>query len=1113
MKKSLTFKAVSEIPDLLKRKTRHFVLVMSGAILMVASVSAQPYQERISVNFSDVTVLEAIRQTNSLAGNCISYRREAIELLSKRVTMSVQNVPALQVVHRIMQGTGLSVETSGDQILLTPGAQSTTRPTVSGRVTDESGNPLVGVAVVVEGTTTGTSTDDQGRFSLNLPDYAVTLRVSFIGLETQNIQLAAPAPGRTHDELNVVMRRVTLQVDEVIVTGIFTRSKESFTGSAATYTQKELKTVGTSNILQSLKTIDPSFAMIEDVQFGSDPNRLPNMEIRGKSSMLGMRDELDADPNQPLFILDGFESTLAAINDLDINRIESITILKDAASTAIYGSKAANGVVVVETVKPVAGQLRVNYNGNLNVSMPDLSSYNLMNAAEKLQFEVVAGKYDPAIVETPYQTDTYMDLMQQYNARLRSVAEGVDTYWLGEPVRTGINQKHSLYVQGGEGNFMFGLGGGFNGVTGVMKESNRNIASGNIDLVYRVSKFQFSNKFSVTSTNFANPVVAFSEYAAANPYYKKRNNDGTIEQWLEYNDNAQIVNPLWNASLNSRNIGKNLGLSDYFVAEWNPSDAWKVRARFGITYDNNDMEIFISPDDTNQILDKPSTRRGEFEMSNLRNNQYEGEFTVTYAKVIDAHRINLVAGGNIFSSETLLQGYSAEGFPSGDFTYPSFASGYTENGYPTYMESVSRSVNGYFNIGYSYDDRYLMDFSLRTSGSSVFGSTRKFNTTWSVGLGWNLHHERFLEGSDVINFLKLRASIGNPGNQSFDSGKTLLTYAFQYGSLNYFGLGALPDQIGNPDLRWQITTDKNVGIDLTMFDRRFSLTVDYFHKVTNPLLISINTPYSSGTDIYYTNAGEQTSQGFTFSTVFHILRDTERRILWSVRANGRTQKTRIEGIGNKLDTFNQSGQGVNTVRYYDGADPDDIWTVRSAGIDPSTGKELFYTGEGILTYDYSYDNEVICGNRRPDLEGVVGTSFTWRGLTLNLNLRYQFGADVFNSAVLNKVEAIDMNYNQDRRALYERWQNPGDVRRFKNVRDVNPSPMSSRFIQRENVLALESVYLEYEFMEGWIRKLGLSNLRVFCSMRDVFRASTVRAERGTDYPFARTLEAGLSFNF
>ena len=983
---------------------------------------------------------------------------------------------------------------------------------VRGKVVDEKKLPIPGVSVRLGGTSMGTATDVDGKFKLLVPADTATLVVSFIGMKTEVVKVPRLKAGEEQKELTIVLREEDVKLEDVVVTGIFTRKKESFTGSASTYSAAELKTMGTQNILQSLKTLDPAFAILEDNQFGSDPNRLPNMEIRGKSSMLGLRDELDADPNQPLFILDGFESTLAAINDLDINRVASITILKDAASTAIYGSKAANGVIVVETVKPEAGKLQVSYTGNMNLSMPDLSSYNLMNAREKLEFERLAGRFEPA----SWSTTSEVELNRLYNEKLKVIESGVDTYWLAEPLRVGVNQKHSLYVQGGEGNFLFGLGAGYNGVSGVMEKSDRDVISGNIDLIYRMSKFQFSNKFSLTSTDYRNPIVAFSEYAAANPYYKKRNETGTIEKWLENNNFFKAANPLWNASQNSRDEGKNLALTNYFMAEYFPTVEWRVRARLGLTYGNDDTEKFYSRNDT-RFENMETIKKGEYRSSNTRTNQVEGELSVTYAKVLGKHRINLVVGGNVSSNKSLTQGYSAVGFPDGDFSYPSFSNGYPENGTPTYYESVSRSVNGYFNTGYSFDDRYLMDFSLRTSGSSVFGTSRKYNTTWSVGLGWNLHKEKFImDHVGWIDLLKLRASIGNPGNQSFDSAQSLLTYSFQYGSMNYFGLGAVLAQICNPDLEWQITVDKNIGLDVTLFNKRFSLTADYYYKVTDPLLIKVSTPLSSGTETYMTNAGEQVSQGLTASVTYYIFQNFEERFSWMIRANVRTQKTRIDKIGNKLSTLNSSGKGSNTVRYYDGADPDDIWAVKSAGIDPSNGKELFYAKDGSYTYDFSYDDEVICGNTRPDVEGVIGSSLNWKGFSVSLNFRYQMGADVFNEALYSKVENIsrsDLNKNQDKRALYERWQEEGDIVRFKNIASAETTPMSSRFVQEENVLTLESVYLGYEFYDGWIKKLGLSSLKFQVSMRDVFRASTIRSERGISYPFARSMEAGLSFNF
>ena len=1071
-----------------------------------ASVFAQ--QEKLALSSTQLTVREIFDAISSQLRYDVFYNGEQLDL--NRKVKFAQQVLNLEQVLDAVANNRFKYTLEDRTIILTPltTPQTVNSVTLTGQVTDQSNTPLPGVTVLVKGTKLGTSTDPEGNFKLSLPQQENTILIfSFIGMESQEVPVGDPKK-----PIKVILKETAENLKEVVVTGIFTRKKESFTGSASTYTASELKTAGTQNILQSLKTLDPSFAILDNTLYGSDPNRLPNMEIRGKSSMLGMRDELEADPNQPLFILDGFESSLSVINDMDINRIASITILKDAASTAIYGSKAANGVVVVETVKPQAGKLMVSYNGNANISMPDLSSYNLMNAKEKLAFEKLAGKYTPA----SWSATSEFELQKLYNQKLAEIESGIDTYWLTEPLRVGVNQKHSLYIEGGEGSFLFGIGAGYNGISGVMEKSNREVISGNIDLIYRIKKFQFSNKFSMTNTKIKNPIVDFSEYAAANPYYKKRDEEGNIGKWLENNDYTKAANPLWNASQNSRDEGKQLALSNYFVAEYTPLEALKVRARFGISYGNDDTEKFISRNDTRfdtyEIL-----KKGTFNTTNTRSNQYEGELSVTFAKLIGRHRLNAVLGGNLNSNKTLTQGYSAQGFPEGDFVYPSFSNGYPEGGSPTYYENTSRSMNGYFNLGYSFDDRYLMDFSLRENGSSVFGASKRYIGTWSVGLGWNLHKERFIaDHLTWIDFLKLRASIGNPGNQNFSSSKTLTTFNFQLASMNYFGMGAVLNQLGNPDLDWQITLDKNIGIDMTLIDKRLNITADYYHKVTDPLLINISMPLSSGTSSYLTNMGKQISQGLTLSASYYIIQKLDQRFSWLVRGNLRTQKTKLDKIGNKLDELNKSGQGHNTVRYYNGADPDDSWAVKSAGIDPSTGRELFYDKEGNYTYDFSYDNEVICGNTRPKIEGVIGTSLNYKGFSVSMNFRYQTGASVFNEALFNKVENISvsgLNKNQDKRALYERWQNPGDKVRFKDIANAASTPMSSRFIQKENVLSMESVYVGYEFYEGWIKKIGLSNLKIQASMRDVFRASTIKSERGTLYPFARSLELGLSFNF
>lgn len=909
----------------------------------------------------------------------------------------------------------------------------------------------------------------------------------------------------------VILEEDETSMKEVVVTGVVTKKKDTFTGSSATFSREELKSVGVQNPIASLKSLDPSFNVLDDNNFGSDPNHLPNIEIRGKSSVLGVRDELAEDPNQPLFVLDGFESTLSAIYNLDINRIASITILKDAASTAIYGSKAANGVVVVETVKPQAGQLRLSYNGSLEISIPDLTSYNLMNSREKLEFERLAGKYT-----INGSASEMIELDNLYQQHMSDIASGVDTYWLSEPLRTGINQRHSLYVDGGSDGFMFGIGLNYSGVDGVMKKSNRDVLGANIDLTYRVGKLQFTNKFSAQQTKYSDPIVAFSEYAAANPYYKKYDESGNVSQFLANNDYEEKVgNPMYNDQLNSRDDTKEVLFSDYFQAEYNPISDLRLRARFGLTSNTRENELFYSPDDT-RFEDINILRRGTYNYTNAKSTKYEGEFTAIYAKVLKKiHRFNIAVGANMAEQKTVTQGYSAEGFPSGDFAYPSFSNGYASNGSPTYSEVVSRSVSAYMTGGYSLMDCYLLDVNYRMNGSSVFGSNKKYINTWSVGLGWNLHNEKFVKDSfPFINFFKIRGSIGNPGNMNYDSSMSLTTFRYLYTSYNYFGLSSVLSQLGNDNLKWQTTIDRNIGLDLTLFNNRLTLNLDYYYKTTDPLLISIGLPASSGVSYYYTNMGKQISKGFTGIAQYYIFRDFDKRLTWSIRGTIRVESSKLGGIGNALESLNTYGQSRSTQRYYDGADPNDIWAVRSAGIDPANGKELFIKKDGTYTYDFSYDDEVVVGNTRPDAEGTIGSNFGYKGFTIGAIFRYRMGGESFNSAVFNKVENISsssLQYNQDKRALYDRWQKPGDVAQFKNIADATSTPMSSRFVQKENTFSLESFQIGYEVSPIFAQKLGIDGLRLSAYMNDIFRISSIKEERGTSYPFARSISFALSF--
>lgn len=1106
-----------------KKRGKERILVLLYFILLLlapatlTSAAQTTSSMKVSLDLKSATVKEFFDVIRQQTGLSFIYDSNEAKTMP-RITIQGKDQLVEAVLKKVMTSAGCSYQIDGNIVTVVQQQKQEKMRMLSGVVLDEEGMPLPGVNVYIKNTKYHAITNVDGKYGFNIPAGACTVTYSYIGMKAQDIQFKAG---------DAVKKTVTLhgdtQIEEVVVTGIVSKNKSSFTGSASTFSGEELRSIGVQNPIASLSALDPAFNVLENSLYGSDPNHLPDINIRGKSSVIGMRDEAVNDPNQPLFIVDGFESSLETVYNMDLSRIESMTILKDAASTAIYGSKAANGVVVVETVKPKAGRLRLSYNGSAAVSTPDLTSYNLMNASEKLEFERLAGRY--STTSGNWSADREILLSNAYNSRLADVQSGVDTYWLSVPLRTGLNHKHRVYAEGGQGGFLFGIGANYNGTTGVMKNSDRKSYGGNIDIIYRVGKLKFQNQFTATYTSSANPMVSFNLYASANPYYKKTDENGEISKWLEYSDFAKAANPLYNASLNSRDESSNLALSNYFIAEYMPTETFKIRAKLGLTHYNEDGEFFLSPNAT-IFENSDATLKGSYTSSNEKSTQLDGSLTAIYAEVFGKHRFTLAADTKISETRILNQEYVTWGFPEGDYTYPSFSNGFREGSTPTYKENVKRSANFLGTLNYAYDNRYLLDLNYTLSGSSVFGSSKRFINTWSAGLGWNVMNEKFFKDNiHGVSMLKLRASVGNPGNQDFDSGMALITYQFLYNSFNYFGTSTSLLNLGNPNLKWQTTLDRNYGFDLTMLDDRLNVDFNYYNKKTDPLLIAIEVPLSTGIPASYsstigsyshlwnTNAGVQISKGILASATYYIIRDLKERFTWSVRGMLRHENIKLDEIDGYMDELNAYGKKNNTKRYYDGADPDAIWAVRSAGIDPSNGREMFIKKDGSYTYDFSTDDEVIVGCTRSKIEGSLGSNFTYKGFSLGLTFGYKLGGKAFNSALYEKVENIngdDLNVNQDKRALYDRWQNPGDHAQFKNIASSVSTPMSSRFVQKNNSLTLQSLQVGYDFYK-FAPSLGIESLRLSAYANELFWLTSIKQERGTLYPYARSFTFSLSF--
>ena len=987
---------------------------------------------------------------------------------------------------------------------------------LKGRVIDSAdGYPLIGVSVIVEGTKYGVFTDVDGNYELQIPDRKCEVTFSYVGYDDE-VKLYTMKNASSFSR--IVMYMNSTMLDDVVVTGVYERKKESFTGASATFKADQLKSVGSTNVLQSLKTLDPSFKMMENTQFGSNPNMMPDIEIRGKSSVMGLKEEYGTDPNQPLFILDGFETTLETIMNLNMNRVASVTVLKDAASTAIYGSKASNGVVVIETKAPARGRLQISYKGDYGVSLADLSDYNLMNAREKLEFETLAGVYRDNTGDPFHQ----IRLDNLRNERLKEIERGVDTYWLSEPVRTGFTHKHNVYAEGGEDKIRYGIGLSYGDVDGVMKGSDRQTIEGNVDLIYRTGKFQFSNKLVINYLNTSNPTVSFAEYAYANPYYRKSSQDGKISRYLYYPeegvDDYPVANPLWNAHLNNWDKASSFGFTNNFIMEWFVTSDLRMRAKFGLTKADDNEQMRLSPEHT-QFDDMGETEKGLYAHTQIGQVVYEGDVAVTYGKLIaEKHMVNAVGGFNFSSNRQQVYGYSANGFTDDQFDAPSFANGYPSGDKPDYSESLKRAVSFYVNGGYAFDERYLLDFNYRFDGASMFGTGNRFRNTWSVGAGWNIHKEHFLRDNDFFNFIKIRGSVGNPGNQNFAAYQAFSTYKFNGWMTNIFGTGVILNALGNEGLAWQETVNYDIGADLTFWGERVNLTFDYYWKDTDPLLAVITTPGSMGVTSVAMNAGSQKTHGWEATFRFSPIYRPSEGINWNISFNATSLKSRYADIGNSFSALNESGKTslVGTTRYYDGGSPTAIWAVRSAGIDPATGKELFIKKDGTYSFTYDVDDEVVVGDTQPRVEGLFGSTLYFKGFSAGCYFRYRWGGQVFNTSLFQKVENIgteEVYNNQDKRALYDRWSENNREAYFKGISMVQKTEKSSRFVMDDNALIGESFNLGYEFPDRLIRRLRISALNVQLTMTDAFRATSVRVERGIDYPFARTVTMAVGITF
>lgn len=1013
---------------------------------------------------------------------------------------------------------------------------------VNGTVTDTDGETLVGVTVRVADTTLATVTDIDGRYSLVVPaERACRLSFTYIGMKDAVRDVTFD--GRGHAVCDVMMKPSSNVLEEVVITGLFHRPSDTFTGSSSSYTADKLEQSGNSNVLSSLRNVDPSFKIDNTLATGSNPNVMPSMQIRGATS-LNLRGDYEGNPNQPLVILDGFETPMEKLYDTDMDRVASVTVLKDAAAKAIYGSKAGNGVIVVETRRPVAGRVRVYYTGTLDISTPLTDDYNLMDAAAKLDFEVARGMYDRASTFEALQAQH--DLLKHYRD---NIAQGVDTDWLDLATRTGVGTRHSLAVEAGRGFWSFQGGLMYNYQNGVMKESGRDVANVSFTGVFDNSILCVRNTLEFTHTDARNsPLGEFSEFLYLNPYLKPYGASGTSERILAYGEKGRpVYNPFYDASLGALSDEKYSELREALSLEWRISRLFKLTGNFAYTFKKSTARDFLphghstleEPDDEGRYFLK-----GRYDKTRSTYNTLTGNAGLNYSQSLGLHTWFVNAIVNIQSTALRRHLYTTIDSPAAmpELTTREEAEKWLGERFYDGVDKTVREV-GFIGAGsYSFDNRYLVDLSVRESGSSVFGRDNRWGLFWSAGLGWNIHNESLLNGAGWLRQLKLRVSTGVTGTQAFDPYQSRARYIY----LDYLydgRYGAILSGLPNDALSWQKIHDTDLGLDLGISDV-LNLKLDFFWQTTDNMLTDITLAPSCGFDSYKENLGQMKNRGFEVSAAITPWRDTRSDGWVTLSLSAMHNSNKLTSISNLLETFNKSQNRAKTLPlqitdrevtrrdyeadrlvkttpstlYTEGCSTTAIWGVRSAGVDPLTGRRMFIDRNGDITYDWNAGDQVVIGDLSPKLSGNFGLSAGWKGLTAALSFSYSFGGDIYNTTLVNKVENVTGYDNLDRRIL-DSWQKPGDISPYRKLTITSSDRMdytlpNSSFVTRNNELVCNSINVGYEFSRlQCVRAMGLERLRLTMYVNDLFRISTVKCERGTSYPYARNYSLSIQVTY
>ncbi len=955
----------------------------------------------------------------------------------------------------------------------------------------DDGSALPGVTVIVKGTTVGAVTDFEGKFSITVPEGNETLVFSFVGMQTQEIAIG------NSTVINVAMEVDAVNMDEVVVIGYGRSTREASTGSVSVVKQDQLQDVPE---LSFDKMLSGKVAGVQITSTSGQPGAASQVRIRGTSSLNA--------GNEPLYVVDGipvmqgdqsyFTNTGNALAMINPNDIESITILKDAAAASIYGSRAANGVILITTKTGGEGKSRVNFRASYGVSsLANDNNFNVMNPSQMVQYNRAAAWNAGANPDDPSDPFYYP----------KSLLEQPMNNWIKESTRLGNLQDYELSVSGGTAKTKHYTSASYSNSEGVfhgidykkyqLRSNIDHEISDKLRMGVKLNAFHSeSNDVAMQAMYYVNPLFAGMFLKPWTPIY---NEDGTfnmtVPEWgntnpratQEYDDQYELQNRLQGSA----------------YVEWEPLAGLKFKTNNAIEYTDGEGRRYWS-------AEADSQGDATLQVSNSKYSQITSSNTASYTKYFNDHNLNVLAGfeaiDNSFNSYYI---YSPDVDPN--IPFPNTSTSDADEG--DYDENRYTMASFFGILDYNYASRYYFRASVRTDGSSRFGANYRWGTFYSFGASWNLHNEAFLENTNWIDALKVRLSYGINGNDRIGN----YEHWGIYGPVSYNATtGMSPSQPANPDLTWETNTSYNVGLDFG-FVQRVSGSFEFYSRTTTDMLLNIPLSRTSGFTSLRQNIGELQNTGVEGLINVTIV---DGPVYWSVGLNIAANRSEILNLGDQDEIINSRiihrvGESLFSYYLYD-----------YAGVNPVNGEALWYNEDKEMTNLYSDANKIIAGSPEARYLGGFNTEFSWKGLALNLNFEYKLG----NQVLVEELHyAASDGYWWDVNQVTvanDYWREPGQLTKtpkpIANNTTNSNGYYNPRWMYDGDYLRVKNITISYTLPSSVTQRLKIDQLRIYGSAVNAYTFHSVDfwdPERGVEgggfgiYPMTKSFVIGLDLTF